>query len=191
VLSLFVLPWVRYDAASPVSLSMPNLFDAARDFGAHGFGAWYVVLFSYPLAALGIVLALATVLDSVVLKVIWGGLTLVGLGALVLRFGLGPFAGVVINDKKLDFTRQELTTAVIAVAALVVVIFMLKTALSMFRRMAGLILLGLAGLHVWAVVDLVKGSSAAELGVGAYGPAVGYVLAAVAAFLGPRRLPGV
>jgi hypothetical protein len=61
----------------------------------------------------------------------------------------------------------------------------------MFRRMAGLILLGLAGLHVWAVVDLVKGSSAAELGVGAYGPAVGYVLAAVAAFLGPRRLPGV
>ncbi|HEV2778048.1 MAG TPA: hypothetical protein VGX25_01480 [Actinophytocola sp.] len=191
VLSFTVLPWIMVDANQPVSISLPTLWDGATELGTHGFGAWYVVLFSYPLAALGIVLALATVLDSVVLKVIWGGLMIVGLGVLVLRYGFGPVADLVVtDDEELRFTTQEITTAVIAVAALVVVIFVLRTAMSMFRRVAALILLGLAGVHVAAVVDLVRDSSG-ELGIGAFGPAAGYVLIAVAAIVGPRRIPGV
>jgi hypothetical protein len=181
VLSLTVLPWVG-------SVSMPQIWDVATEFGTHGFGGWYVVLFSYPLAALGILLALATVLDSVALKIIWGGMALVGLGVVVLRFGFGPLTGM-FGDK--GFSRQEIITAVIAVAAAVVVILVLKTAMSMFRRVAGLILLGLAGVHVAAVIDLVKDGGAGELGVGAFGPAVGYVLIAIAAFTAPRRVPGV
>jgi hypothetical protein len=186
VLSLVVLPFLKADSGEPVSASLPKLWQAATEFGTHGFGQWYLVLFSYPLAVLGIVLALASVLDSVALKVIWAGLAIVGLGYLALRYGLGPFVGV---GTAKGFTRQEITTAVIAVAALVVVIFMLKTALSMFRRVAGLILLGFAALHIAAVLDLAKGS--ASPGIGAYGPAVGYILVAIAAFLGPRRIPGV
>jgi hypothetical protein len=171
---------------------MPDLWDTANQFGTHGFGAWYVVLFSYPLAALGILLALAAVLDSVALKVIWAGLALLGLGILVLRYGFGPIAELAVTDvDTLDFTTQEITTALIAVAAAIVVIFALKTAVSMFRRVAGLILLALAGVHIAAVVDLVRGSGVDNLGVGAYGPALGYLLIAVAAFIGPRKLPGV
>jgi hypothetical protein len=62
----------------------------------------------------------------------------------------------------------------------------------MFRRIAGLILLGLSGVHIGAVVDLVGANGFADLSAGAYGPAVGYLLTGVAAFAGPRRLvPGV
>jgi hypothetical protein len=190
ILSLTVLPWVRVDAASGGSISLPELFDLATEVGAHGFGAWYVVLFGYPLAALSILLALASVLNSVALKMIWGGLAVAGLGFLVLRYGFGPFAEMATGDGPLDFSRQEITTAVIAAAALVVVVFLLKMAVSMFRRVAGLILLGFAAVHVAAVADLTTGSTA-QLGIGAYAPAVGYVLVAIAAFVGPRRLPGI
>jgi hypothetical protein len=186
VVSLIVLPFLT---AGPASASLPTLWHAAAQFGTHGFGQWYLVLFSYPLAALGILLALASVLDSVALKVIWAGLTIVGLGYLVLRYGLAPIVGFGADKAGLHFTRQEITTAVIAVAALVVVIFVLKTALSMFRRVAGLILLGFAALHTAAIVDLAKDS--VSPGIGAYGPAVGYILVAVAAFIGPKRIPGV
>jgi hypothetical protein len=186
VLSLTVLPWVTASGGNPFSVSLPDMWQAATDFGTHGFGAWYLVLFSYPLAALGIVLALAAVLDSVALKVIWACLALAGVGVLVLKYGFWP----IVHDR-FDFSTQELTTAVIALAAGGVVIFVLKSALSMFRRVAGLILLALAGVHVAAVIDLVKGVGVDNLGIGAYGPAVGYVLAAVAAFTAPRRIPGV
>ena len=185
VLSLTVLPWVLVGGTNPLSFSIPDLFDVASQFGTHGFGEWYVVLFSAPAAALGIILALAAVLDSAILKVIWACLALAGLGFLVLRYGFLPIAD------GFDFTTQEITTAVIALVALVVVIFALKMALSMFRLVAGLILLALAGVHVAAVIDLVKGGSISDLGIGAWGPAVGYVLTAVAAFIGPRKLPGV
>jgi hypothetical protein len=182
VLSLTVLPWL---VGGRESVSMPTLWDAATDSGTADFGGLYVALLSYPLAALGVVLALATVLDSVVLKVLWGGLMVVGLGALVLRYGFGPLA-----DSGLEFTTRDVTVAVVAAAVLVVVIFLLRTAMSMFRRVAALILIVFAGVHVAAVVDLVRGSGA-DLGIGAFGPAVGYVLIAVAAIIGPRRLPGV
>jgi hypothetical protein len=182
VLSLFVLPWVTV-AGSP---SMPELRDAAIDLGTHGFGAWYLVLFSYPLAALSIVLALAAVLDSVALKVVWACLALAGVGALVLGNGLLP-----LFDTGKNFTTQKVTTVIIALAAAAVVIFVLKSALSMFRRIAGLILIVFAGVHVAALVDLAKGSGLDELSFGAYGPALGYVLTAIAAFTAPRRIPGV
>jgi hypothetical protein len=185
VLSLTVLPWILVGGQDPLSVSIPDLYDVASQVGTHGFGQWYVILFSAPAAALGILLALASVLNSVALKVIWACLALAGLGFLVLRYGFWP----VLDG--FDFTTQEITTAVIALVALVVVIFALKMALSMFRRVAGLILLALAAVHVAAVVDLVKGGSIADLGIGAWGPAVGYVLTAVAAFIGPRKLPGV
>lgn len=191
VLSLTVLPWILVGGTNPFSVSIPDLFDVTSKFGTHGFGEWYVVLFSAPAAALGIILALAAVLDSVILKVIWACLALAGLGYLLLRYGLFPLAEPLATDNGLDFSTQELTTAVIALVALVVVIFALKMALSMFRRVAGLILLALAGVHVAAVIDLVKGGSISDLGIGAWGPAVGYVLTAVAAFIGPRKLPGV
>jgi hypothetical protein len=191
VLSLTVLPWVTVDAKTPFSISMLDLRSASIDFGTHGFGAWYVVLFSYPLAALGIVLALAAVLDSVVLKVIWACLALAGVGIAVLSYGFWPLAESVVGGHGTHFTTQKITTAVIALVAGAVVIFVLKSALSMFRRVAGLILLVLAGVHVAAVIDLVKGSGIDNLGIGAYGPAVGYVLTAIAAFTAPRRIPGV
>jgi hypothetical protein len=182
VLSLFVLPWATV-AGSP---SMPDLRSAAIDFGTHGFGAWYLVLFSYPLAALSIVLALAAVLDSVALKVVWGCLALAGVAGLVLSQGLLP-----LFDSGKSFTNQKVTTVIIALVAAAVVIFVLKSALSMFRRVAGLILIVFAGVHVAALVDLAKGSGFDELSFGAYGPALGYVLTAIAAFTAPRRIPGV
>ena len=182
VLSLVVLPWAPLGANQPAPMSMPEIWRLTAD-GAHGFGGWYVLLFSYPLAALGILLALASVLESAALKAIWGGLAVIGLGILILRYGFGPFAG------ELHFTTQEVTTATIAAAALIVVVFVLRTAVSTFRRVAGLILLGLAGVHLGAVFDLANGVD--QLSIGAYGPAIGYLLTALAAFTGPGRLLGL
>jgi hypothetical protein len=182
VLSLFVLPWVTVGGSSP---NLTDLRSAAIDFGTHGFGAWYLVLFSYPLAALSIVLALAAVLDSVALKVVWACLALAGVAALVVSNGFVPLIG------SAGFTTQKVTTLIIGLIAAAVVIFVLKSALSMFRRVAGLILVVFAGVHVAALVDLVKGEGMDQLSVGAYGPALGYVLTAVAAFTAPRRVPGV
>ena len=182
VLSLFVLPWVATDGTSP---SLTDLRGAAIDLGTHGFGQWYLVLFSYPLAALSIVLALAAVLDSLALKVVWACLALAGVAALVVRDGVVPLVG------SAEFTGQKVTTVIIGLVAAAVVIFVLKTALGMFRRVAGLILLVVAGVHVSALVDLVQGQGLDELSFGAYGPALAYVLTAVAAFTAPRRVPGV
>ncbi|MPZ81745.1 MAG: hypothetical protein GEV28_15605 [Actinophytocola sp.] len=189
ILCMLVLPWVSAAAAGGESISLPELWDLASDAGAQGFGGWYLVLFSYPLAALGIVLALVSVLESVAGKMIFAGLAIVGIGWLLLRYGVGPAAGLFGEDAGLDFSRQEITTIVIAVAALILVIFMLKTGLAMFRRIAGLVLLVIAGVHVYAVQDLGGGDDG--LSFGAYGPALGYVLSGVAALVGPRRLtPG-
>jgi hypothetical protein len=188
LLCLTVLPWARLDQGG-LSASMPRIWQVATEQGTHGFGGWYLVLFSYPLAALSIVLALASVLESVALKLIWGGLALVGLGILVLRFGFGPFAELAGDDGSgLSFTTQEITTATIAAGALVAVIFVLRMAVTTFRRVAGLILLGLGGVHVAAVSDLLKLTGAEQPSIGAYGPALGYLLTAAAAFIGPHRL---
>jgi len=196
-LSLTVLPWALLDggSANPASpadpVAMPQIWQLVTEHGIHGFGGWYVVLFNYPLAVLGILLALASVLESVAIKVIWGGLAIIGLAILVLRYGLGPFTGLAnAGTGGLSFTTQEITTATVALAALVAVIFMLRMAVSTFRRIAGLILLGVTGVHIAAVWDLINGSGIGQLGVGAYGSAIGYALIAVAAFAGPRRLPG-
>lgn len=189
LLCMLVLPWVSASAAGGESISLPELWDVASDAGAQGFGGWYLVLFSYPLAALGIVLALVSVLESVAGKMIFAGLAVIGIGWLLLRYGVGPAAGLFGEDAGLDFSRQEITTIVIAVAALVLVIFMLRTGLAMFRRVAGLVLLVIAGVHIYAVQDLAAGDDG--LSFGAYGPALGYVLSGVAALVGPRRLtPG-
>jgi hypothetical protein len=186
ILSFTVLPWV-YSSASKDSSALPAIWDVAKNFDARGFSGAYVVMFSYPLAVLGILLSLVAVIESVAMKVVWAGLTLVGIGALVLRFGFGPF-GELVSGGSAQFSQQDITIAIVAVAALVVVIFMLKMAMSMFRRVAGLVLLVIAGVHVAAVSDLTDGFGYADLQVGAYGPAVGYVLAAAAAFVGPRKL---
>jgi len=186
VLSFTVLPWVRFGAADSGSVAIPRIWQLAAENGTHGFGGWYVVLFSYPLAVLGIVLALASVLESVASKVIWGGLALVGLGVLALKYGFGSLGG-----GGLDLSALQIVIAIAAVAGLVVVVFMLRTAVAMFRRVAGLILLGLAGVHVAAITDLVRDSGVEQLSVGAFGPALGYLLTAVAAFAGPRRLAGL
>lgn len=184
VLCLLVLPWLTASAGDE-SLSLPELWDLVSDAGASGFGGWYVVLFTYPLAALGVLLALVSVLESVAMKFVWAGLAIVGVGYLVLRYGLLELFG----DGGVDLSRQELTTLVIAVAVLVLVIFMLRTAMVWFRRIAGLILLVLAGVHVYAMQDFAGQTDA--LSLGAYGPALGYALSGVAALIGPRRLtPG-
>jgi hypothetical protein len=190
VLSLTVLPWAWLDGSEAGPVAMPEIWQLVTEYGTHGFGGWYVTLFSYPLAVLGVLLALASVLESVALKVIWGGLAIIGLGILVLRYGFGPFAELATADTGLNFTTQEITTATIATAALVAVIFMLRMAVSTFRRIAGLILLGVTGVHAAAVWDLVNESGAEQLSAGAYGSTIGYALIAVAAFTGPRRLAG-
>ncbi|HEX2133720.1 MAG TPA: hypothetical protein VHH15_19410 [Actinophytocola sp.] len=184
VLSLLVLPWLSSAAARGESLSLPRLWDLLTDLGASGFGGWYVVLFTYPLAALGILLALVSVLESVAMKFVWAGLALVGVGYLVLRYGLLQLVG----GDGVDLSSQELTALVVAVGVLVLVIFMLRTAMVVFRRIAGVVLIGLAAVHVYAVRDF---ADADALTIGAYGPALGYLLTGVAALIGPRRLtPG-
>jgi hypothetical protein len=184
ILSFTVLPWV-YSAGSRDSRALPAIWDLATNFDAHGFSGAYVVLFSYPLAVLGILLSLVAVIESAAMKVIWAVLAIIGIAVLALRFG--PF-GELFTGGSVDFSRQEITYAVIALAALVVVIFMLKMAMSTFRRLAGLVLLVIAGVHIAAVSDLTDGFGFEDVQLGAYGPAVGYVLAAAAAFIGPKRL---
>jgi hypothetical protein len=187
LVSFTVLPWVT-SSASNDSEALPAIWDLAKDFDARGFSGAYVLMFSYPLAVLGILLSLVAVLESVAMKVIWAVLALIGIAALALRFGFVPFGEMISGDQPLEFSRQELTLAIVALAALVVVIFMLKMAMSTFRRLAGLVLLVIAGVHVAAVSDLTDGFGYADVRLGAYGPAVGYALAAVAAFVGPRRV---
>jgi hypothetical protein len=184
VASLFFLPWLT---AGGDSAALPEIWDAVRDIGTGGFTGAYVLLFSYPLAVLGILLSLVAVLQSVAMKVIWAILTIIGLGILVLRYGLGPFGEMVSSDKPLEFSSKEITLAIIALAALALVIFMLKMAMSTFRIVGGIILLVCAGVHVAAMNDM-TGGGIEGLGIGAYGPAVGYVLAALAAFIGPRKI---
>ncbi len=185
VVSLFLLPWLTASAPGG-SMSLPDIWDFAREFGAEGFSGNYLFLFSYPLAVVGFLLSLVAVLESVAMKVVWALLTLIGLGVLVLRFGLWPAAEVLISDEPLNLSRKEITLSITALVALVAVIFMLKTAMSMFRRIAGVVLLVLAGVHVWALNDFT--SDLSNLSIGAWGPAAGYVLAAAAAFVGPRKL---
>lgn len=189
VVSLFLLPWLTTGRNGQFSVSASELWSTAVDFGTHGFGGWYLVVFSYPLAALSILLALAAVFESVALKAIWVGLTLLGLGAVLVKFGGVPILEKIGgNAESIDFTAVEATIAVIALVALVVVLFLLKAAVGMFRRVAVLILLVFAGVHIAAVTDLVSSSS--ELNFGAFGPALGYLLCAAAALI-PRRLPGM
>lgn len=183
VLCLFVLPWFTGPTGNA---QLPEIWDLLRDVQAGGFGSTYLILFSYPLAALGILLSLVAVIESVAMKVIWAILTIIGLAVLVLRYGLGPFGEMVSSDKPLEFTNKELVVAIIALAALVLVIFMLKMAMSTFRRIAGLVLLVVAGVHIAALRDMT--GDLTDLGIGAYGPALGYVLAAAAAFVGPPKV---
>ncbi|HEV7649462.1 MAG TPA: hypothetical protein VGP26_15020 [Actinophytocola sp.] len=187
---MLVLPWVSAAAAGGKSLTLPQLWDLATEANAQGFGGWYLFLFSYPLAALGIVLALVSVLESVAGKVIFAGLAILGVGYLLVRYGVGPVAGIFGETKSgFDFDRQQLILIGIAVGALVLVLIMIKTGLAMFRRIAGLILLVIAGVHIYAMRDLFAGGEG--LSFAAYGPALGYALSGVAALIGPRRLtPG-
>ncbi len=184
VVCFTVLPWVNAPGNKD-SQALPAIWDLATNFEAHGFAGAYVVLFSYPLAVLGILLSLVAVLESVAMKVIWAVLAIIGIAVLGLRFG--PL-GDLFSGGSVEFSRKEVTFAVIALAALVVVIFMLKMAMSTFRRLAGLVLLVIAGVHVYAVSDLTDGFGFEDVQLGAYGPALGYVLASAAAFIGPRRV---
>jgi hypothetical protein len=122
------------------------------------------------------------------MKVIWAILTIIGLGVLVLRYGLGPFGEMVSSDKPLEFSHKEIVLAIVALSVLLVVIFMLKMAMSTFRIVGGLILLACAGVHVAALNDMTGGDGLGGYDIGAYGPAAGYVLAALAAFIGPRKI---
>jgi hypothetical protein len=180
VLSLTVLPWIT---AGGDSAALPKIWDFVRDGGEGGFSGAYVLLFSYPLAILGILLSLVAVIQSVAMKVIWGILVIIGVAALALRFGWNSISG-----GGFDFSRQEITFGIIALAVLVVVIFMLKMAMSTFRIVGGIVLLVCAGVHVAALNDMTGGQGFADFGIGAYGPAAGYVLAALAAFIGPRKI---
>jgi len=186
VVSFTVLPWAGATGLQFTGDSLPEL---ANQLGTNDFAGWYVVLFSYPLAALGSLLALVSVLQSVATKIIWSTLVLLGLGGLVLRYGLGPFTDLA-EDGGLRFSKVELTVAMIALAALVVVILLLRIAVTTFRRVAGMILLGLTGLHSAALWDLFNNAGTETLSFGAFGPAVGYLLTAIAAFIGPGRLLG-
>jgi hypothetical protein len=188
ILCMLVLPWVSASAAG--GQSPLKLWDfVSHASGAQGFGGWYVVLFSYPLAALGIVLALVSALEWVAGKVLFAALAILGIGYLLVRYGVGPAAGLFGESGGFHFSRQEISTIGIAVAALVIVIFMLRTGLAMFRRIGGVILLIVAGVHIYAVRDLFDGAQGVS--IGAYGPALGFALSGIAALIGPRRFsPG-
>lgn len=192
LLSLTVLPWITLTSGGS-SQSLLTTYRNLTDGGAHGFGDWYVVVFSYPLAILGVLLAFAAVLESVAMKVVWGGLVLIGLGFLLLRYGFGPLTGTFGGKSgAMEFSTVDIVLALVALVAVVVVIFALKMAVSMFRRIAGVILIVLSGVHLAAVMDLVNASDLSELSVGAFGPSVGYLLIGIAALIGPRRvIPGL
>ncbi|MFC7613542.1 hypothetical protein ACFQV2_07920 [Actinokineospora soli] len=182
--SVTVLPWV--DGGQ----SLVSLWDDLGDLPSMGFGDWYVLIAGAPLAALGVLLSFAAVLESVAMKVIWVALTVLGLGYVAFRYGIGPLTGMVGDSG--GFSLAETAVAAGALVAIVVVLFVLKSAVGMFRRIAGLILLGLSGVHISALVDLVGANGFGQLSTGAYGPAVGYLLAGAAAFVTPRRLvPGL
>jgi len=183
--SLFLLPWIT---AGQQSLSAGDLWEAASNAGAHGVGGWYLFLFSYPLAALSVVLTLAALFESAAMKVVWLGLTLLGCGYLAIRHGVGPLVHTVGEGGELS--RPDIVIGLVAVAVIVFVAFLFKIAVSTFRRIAALILLVLAGVHLYAVTDLTGTSDVAELSFGAFGPALGYGLCALAALL-PKRLPGI
>ena len=184
LVSMTVLPWA--DGGQ----SLATLWDQVRDLPSMGFGDWYVLVAGAPLAVLGILLSFAAVLESVAMKVIWVALTVLGLGYVAFRYGIGPLTGVVGDTG--GFSLVETAVAAGALVAIVVVLFVLKSAVGMFRRIAGLILLGLSGVHISALVDLVGANDLSALSAGAYGPAVGYLLAGAAAFVTPRRLvPGL
>lgn len=188
VLSVTVLPWVNQSDGQSLSGIWRNLVDGQ----ARGFGDWYVLLFSYPLVALGILLAFAAVLESVAMKVVWAGLMLLGLGYLLLRYGLGPLTGLFGSSQPMQFTAIDIAMAAVALAAAVIVAFALKMAVSTFRRLAGLILIGLAVVHIAAITNLDQATDISNLSIGAFGPSVGYLLIGIAALVGPRRLlPGL
>ena len=191
IVSFTLLPWVAATGGSGSTAKLYDLWKALsnRDNGgAHTFGDWYVVLFSYPTVILGILLAFAAVLESVAAKVLWAVLALAGLAFLVVRYGVGPLAGIFGSKSAMHFSTVEIVVAVVALVAIVLIAFTLKTAIAMFRRIAGVILIVLSGVHLWAMTDLVKGTNIAELDFGAYGPSLGYLLIGVGALIGPRRL---
>lgn len=186
LVSVTVLPWVSGGGGD---LSLAGIWQRVTDGEAAGFGDWYVAILSYPLVFLGVLLSFAAVLESVAMKVIWVALTVLGLGYVALRYGIGPATG--LFGEASGFSPFEIALAAVSLVALVVVVFVLKSAVGMFRRIAGLILLGLSGVHIGAVVDLVGANGFTELSAGAYGPALGYLITGAAAFVGPRRLvPG-
>ncbi|MFB9726367.1 hypothetical protein [Haloechinothrix salitolerans] len=191
LLSVTVLPWLAMTNGTSTSQSLVDLWSGDVDLAASGFGESYVEIFSYPLVVLGVLLAFAAVLESVALKVIWGGLALIGAGFLALKYGLGSFVdlGDTIGGD-VELTPLNITIGMVAIGVLVVVIFVLKTAVAMFRRVAIAILLVSAAVHVAAVADISSASDLTELSIGAFGPAVGYLLCAAAA-MAPRRLPGM
>lgn len=190
LLSVTVLPWMSQAAGSGQSLS--EIWRNLMDSQARGFGDWYVLLFSYPLVLLGILLAFAAVLESVAMKVVWAGLMLLGLGYLLVRYGLGPLTGLFGHSEPMRFTTTDIVMATVGLAAAVIVAFALKMAVSTFRRVAGLILLGLAGVHITAIMDLDQVANVGDLNIGAFGPSLGYLLIGVAALIGPRSLiPGL
>ncbi|WP_156753658.1 hypothetical protein [Actinokineospora pegani] len=187
VVSLTLLPWVTVRGAD--SASLLELWELVSEGGPKDFAGWYVLLFSYPLVVLGVLLAFTAVLESVAMKVVWGGLAILGLGFVALRFGLGPLTGLFGVEER--FSPGELAVGAVAVALAVGVAFALKTAISVFRRIAGVVLLALSGFHLTAVLDLAGGldlTDLAGLSPGAFGPSVGYLLIGVAALIGPRRL---
>jgi hypothetical protein len=183
LVSVTLLPWVDGE------LSLATLWDRVRDIPSMGFGDWYVAIAGYPLVALGILLSFAAVLESATMKVIWVVLTVLGLGYIAFQYGIGPLTGLVGDSG--GFSLAETMVAAGALAGIAVVLLVLRSAIGMFRRIAGLILLGLSGVHISAIVDLVGANGFGELSSGAYGPALGYLLAGAAAFTGPTRLvPG-
>jgi hypothetical protein len=192
IVSFTLLPWVAATGGNGKTANLYDIYKALTDRsngGAQTFGDWYVVLFSYPTVILGILLAFAAVLESVAAKVLWAALAIAGLAFLVIRYGVGPLAGVFGSKSAMHFSTVEIVVAVVALVAIIFIAFTLKTAIAMFRRIAGVILILLSGVHLWAVTDLVKGAgNLADLDFGAYGPSVGYLLIGIGALVGPRRL---
>ncbi|MFO7192970.1 hypothetical protein [Thermocrispum sp.] len=185
-ISLFLLPWVTTGDGDLTALQAWEAIDLGEP---SGFGEWYLFLLTYPLAALSVVLTLAALFESVAMKVVWAGLTLLGLAYLAVWHGARPLFGLVDGDSA-EPSQVDLIIGGVAVVAIVVVAFMLKVAVSMFRRVAVLVLLVAGAVHVYAVTDLTGTSDFLSLDLGAFAPVLGYGLCASSVLL-PKRLPGV
>jgi hypothetical protein len=177
ILCLLVLPWVH---AGDKWILLPQITSDIR--GGTGIGAWYVSGWCYPLAFFAILYAFAANLDSPAFR--WLHFVFIVPVALFV-----VAATVNVAVKHGSSGTSSISDGKVAFTVAVVVLAAVFLALAFAKRIAvrvigGLMMLGYLLIHTAAVADLI--SKKADLLPFAFAAAVGYLLCAVGAFIGPR-----